>query len=155
MRFDHHSPPPRLQARAVMYGAVLAPTCFAEVFQHTRTIERSRSQPWLVGFRLTRDVRLLDLTGNWPTRAGASMALATGRRDRARRWSLRIYEDYPAIEGLWYGSSMGANRPAVVLYERALTALPSRPALHRAIADPALDPLVAAAALRFNYMVVS
>jgi len=154
LRFDHHSPPPRLQTRAVMYGAVLAPTCFAEVFQHTRTIERSRSQPWLVGFRLTRDVRLLDLTGNWPTRAGASMALATGRRDRARRWSSRIYEDYSAIEGLWYGSSMDANRPAVVLYERAQSALPSRPALHRAIADPALDPLVAAAALRFNYLVV-
>jgi hypothetical protein len=32
--------------------------------------------------------------------------------------------------------------------------LPARPALHRAIADPALDPLVAAAAPRFNYLVV-
>ena len=45
MRFDHHAPTPGPQTRAVMYGAVLAPTCFAEVFQHTRTIERSRNQP--------------------------------------------------------------------------------------------------------------
>jgi hypothetical protein len=42
----------------------------------------------------------------------------------------------------------------VALYERAQNALPARPALHRAIADPALDPLVAAAALRFDYLVV-
>jgi len=31
---------------------------------------------------------------------------------------------------------------------------PGAAALHRAIADPALDPLVAAAALRFDYLVV-
>lgn len=154
MRFDHHSPPPRLQTRSVMYGALLVPTCFAEVFQDTRTIERSRNQPWLVGFGLTRAVALLDLTGNWPTRAGASMAMTTGRRDRARRWSVRIYEDYPAIEGLWYGSSMDANHPAVALYERAQNALPTWPIFHRAVADPALDLHVAAAALRFNYLVV-
>lgn len=137
-----------------MYGALLAPTCIAEVFQDTRTIERSRNQPWLVGFSLTRDVALLDLTGNWPTRAGASMAITTGRRDRARRWSLRIYEDYRAIEGLWYGSSMDANRPALALYERAQSALPPRPICHRAVADPAPDLQVAAAALRFDYLVI-
>ncbi len=154
MRFDHHSPPPRLQRRSVMYGALRLPTCFAEVFQDARTIERSLHQPWLVGFALTRDVALLDLTGNWPTRAGASMTITTGRRDRARRWSLRIYEDYPAIEGLWYGSSMDANRPAVALYERAQNALPPWPIFHRAIADPALDLRVAAVALQFNYLLV-
>jgi hypothetical protein len=137
-----------------MYGALRAPTCFAEVFQDTRTIERSRNQPWLVAFGLSRDIPLLDLTGNWPTRAGASMAISTGRRDRARRWALRIYEDYPAIEGLWYGSSMDANQPAVALFERARSALPPRPLFHRAVADPALDPLVASAGLQFNYLVV-
>lgn len=155
MRFDHHSPPPRVQTRSVMYGSLVVPTCFAEVFQDTRTIERSRNQPWLVGFALTRDVALLDLTGNWPTRAGASMAMTAGRRDRARRWSRRIYEDYPAIEGLWYGSSMDANQPAVALYERAQGALPPRPLFHRAVADPALDLQVASAALRFNYLVIA
>ena len=154
MRFDHHQSPPGLQVRGVVYGALAVPTCFAEVYQGTRTIERSRNQPWLVGFSLTRDLRLLDLTGNWPTRAGASMAIATGRRDRARRWTLRIYEDYSAIEGLLYGSSMDANQPAIALYERARNALPRRPLFHRSVADRALDPHVAAAGLQFNYLVV-
>lgn len=137
-----------------MYGGILALTCLAEVFQDARSIDRSRHQPWLVGYVLTRDIALLDLTGNWPTRAGASMAITTGRRDRARRWSLRIYEDYPSIEGLWYGSSMDANRPAVALYERARSALPPRPVFHRAVADPALDSLVASAARQFNYQLI-
>lgn len=82
------------------------------------------------------------------------MAIATGRRDRARRWSLRIYEDYSAIEGLWYGSSMDANQPAIALYERARNALPRRPLFHRSVADRALDPQVAAAGLQFNYLVI-
>jgi hypothetical protein len=33
---------------------------------------------------------------------------------------------------------MHANRPAIVLYERAVTALPGLPFLHRALADPLL-----------------
>jgi hypothetical protein len=113
MRFDHHRSPPHHQARASLYGTLRVYTCFAEVFQDTRTIERSRNRLWLVGFALARDVSLLDLTGRWPTKAGASMAVNSGRRDRARRWSLRIYEDYPGIEGLYYPSSMDSNQPAM------------------------------------------
>jgi hypothetical protein len=154
-RFDHHAPPPQTQARGIVYAAAHAPTCFAEVFQDARTIERSRNQPWLVGFELARDVALLDLAGAWPTRAGASMAINSGRRARARAWSARIYADYPAIEGLHYPSSMAGNQPALALYERAQSALPARPAFHRALADPALGGAVAEAALLFNYSVVS
>jgi hypothetical protein len=126
-------------------------TCFAEVFQETRTIERSRNRPWLVGLALARAVPLLDVTRAWPTRAGASMAMSTGRRDRARSWSRRIYEDYPAAEGLFYPSSMDGNQPAVVLYERARGAIPQRPTFHRVLTDPALRAAVVKAALLFNY----
>jgi hypothetical protein len=151
MRFDHHSLPAREQARGIVYAAMRVYTCFAEVFQETRTIERSRNRPWLVGFELARTVSLLDLTGAWPTRAGASMAISSGRRDRARAWSVRIYEDYPDVQGLHYPSSMDGNQPAVALYERAQDALPPRPVFHRALADPALDGAVARAALLFDY----
>jgi len=83
----------------------------------------------------SRDVGLLDLTGPWPTRAGASQALSSGPRSRAREWSRRIYEDYPMIEGLYYPSSMhGARYAAVALYERAESSLPPRPSFHRALA---------------------
>jgi hypothetical protein len=150
-RFDHHSIPARPQARGTVYGALRVYTCFAEVFQDTRTIERSRKRPWLVGFELIRPVSLLDLTGTWSTKAGASMAISSGRRDRARAWSVRIYEDYPTIEGLYYPSSMDSNQPSIALYERAHDALPTRPLFHRALADPALTGAVVRAALLFNY----
>ncbi|HEV8643561.1 MAG TPA: RES family NAD+ phosphorylase [Methylomirabilota bacterium] len=152
-RFDHHLPPPRAQSRQVLYMAENILTCFAEVFQETRSIDRSRNDPWLVCCELVRAVPLLDLTGPWPTRAGASMAINSGPRPRARRWSQAIYDAYPAVEGLYYASSMDANRPAVVLYERAADALASRPSFHRALADPTLTPAIVRAAQRFNYVV--
>ena len=151
MRFDHHLPPPRAQGRGILYAALRVYTCLAEVFQETRTIERSRSRPWLVGIALSRAVPLLDLTGAWPTRAGASMALGTGPRDRTRAWSTRIYEDYPAVEGLLYPSSMDGNQPAAALYERAQGAVAGRPVFHRALSDPALLSAVVKSALLFGY----
>jgi RES domain len=153
-RFDHHLPPPRIQDRTVLYAAENGATCVAEVFQDTRTIDRRRREPWLVAFDLAEPVELLDLTGPWPTRAGASMAINSGPRPRARRWSQVIYAAYPHIQGLLYASSMDANRPAVVLYDRATRALPARPAFHRALADPALIPALVRAAERFAYALV-
>ena len=57
------------------------------------------------------------------------------------------------IAGLWYPSSMGGNRAAVALYERAAAAMPGRPVFHRALADPALTAIVLRAAGRFGYAV--
>jgi hypothetical protein len=137
-RFDHHEAPPRIQARGNLYAASHPRTPLAEVFQARRTINTRRDEPWLVGFRLAADVRLLDLTGLWPTRAGASTAINSGPRSVARRWSGAIYDAYPDAAGLWYGSSMNANAPCVALYERAEAALPALPSFHRALADATL-----------------
>ena len=153
-RFDHHLPPPRVQARRVLYVATRPLTCFAEVFQDTRTIDRQRHAPWLVAFELVQPVPLLDLTGRWPTQAGASMAINSGPRPRARRWSQAIYAAYPHLEGLHYASSMNANEPAIVLYERAAHVMPGRPVFHRALADAALSAVVARAAARLDYAMV-
>ena len=150
-RFDHHIPPAAVQARKIMYGARHGPTCIAEVFQPGRTIDRTSRSPWLAGFRLTKALSLLNLTGAWPTRAGASMAINTGLRSRARLWSQAIYETYPTIDGLFYCSSMDANRSAVALYERAESALPSTPTFHRALSDPAMETTLKRAAHRFGY----
>ena len=122
-RFDHHIGPPHDQERAIFYGGSLGNLCVAEVFQQERVIDRRKDEPWLVGFTLTRDVTVLDLCGTWPTRAGASMAISSGQRARARRWSAAIYAAYPHIEGLWYPSSMYGNEPAVAFYERARAAV--------------------------------
>jgi hypothetical protein len=153
-RFDHHLEPPQRQRRQVMYAAESAATCLAEVFQDSRTIDRARRDPWLAGFELRRAITLLDLRSAWPTRAGASMAINSGPRPRARRWSQAIYEAYPRLDGLYYASSMNANEPAIVLYERATDGLPDRPLFHRALADAALTPAIVRAGARFNYVVV-
>ncbi|MBI4935867.1 MAG: RES family NAD+ phosphorylase [Actinobacteria bacterium] len=155
-RFDHHVPPRHSQTRAVLYGAVghtAVATCLAEVFQDTRTINRSRRDPWLVVFELTREVRLHSLCGLWPTRAGASTNISSGPKHKARNWSRAIYETYGTIEGLYFGSSMNANEPAFALYERAVAALPLMPAGNWSLADSRLDSRLNAAGTHLNYRV--
>ena len=134
-----------------MYTAEHGLTCLAEVFQDTRLIDRAARDPWLVAFELRHEVRLLDLTGSWPTRIGASMAISSGPRPRAQRWSRAIYGAYPAVQGILYPASMHGNRPAVALYERAAPALPRSPAFHRPLLDPVLLPVLAQAAHDLGY----
>jgi RES domain-containing protein len=153
-RFDHHLPPRSTQDRGMLYLALDGETPFVEVFREGRTIDRRRGSPWLVAFDLDTPLALLDLGGPWPTRAGASAAVNSGSRPRARRWSQRIYEAYPRVEGLWYSSSMDGNRPSVALYERAVQALPKRPVYHRSLADPALTGVLLRMAAKFGYRVV-
>jgi hypothetical protein len=79
------------------------------------------------------------------------MAINSGPRPRARRWSQTIYESYPEAQGLYYASSMYRNAPAVALYERAASAMPTRPFFHRPVADPLLLPALADAAAEIGY----
>jgi hypothetical protein len=73
-RFDHHDLPKGVhETKAIFYAADDLTTCLAEVFQAKRIINRTSSEPRMVGFDLLRDVLLLDLTGFGP-------------RKRARRW---------------------------------------------------------------------
>jgi RES domain len=150
-RFDHQLPPPRVQERRILYAAGHGPTALAEVFQEGRTVDRTTRDPWLAAFHLRRPISLLDLSGIWPTRAGASMALSSGPRPRAQRWSRAFYEAYPGIDGLFYPSSMSGSRPALAFYERALDALPRTPELHRPLLDPALLPILRRVASDLGY----
>ena len=156
-RFDHHVPDPlgqpREQERALLYCATGAETCFAEVFQETRRIDRIRKAPWLVVFRLERDLELLDLTGAYPTRAGASMAISSGSRVRARAWARAWYEAFPDLQGIHYASSMNANEPAIALTDRAekQEPLPRHPEFNRPLADDALLDVLKQCASRLGY----
>ena len=150
-RFDHHLSPPRLQERGILYAARSFPTCIAEFFQATRTIDVRRGEPWIVAFDLVRDVPALDLAGPWPTRAGASTAICSGPRPRAQRWSCAAYEAYPDIEGLVYGSSMNAGELAVALYERAGSSIPAAAAFDRPLTLPELHDRLRRSAARFGY----
>ena len=154
-RFDPHLPDPAGQPtigpRGVLYAAgARAPgalaVCLAEVFQETRIIDTMDRSPWFVVFETAREMSLLDMRGLWPTRAGASAAISSGPKARARRWARLIHEVWPDLDGIIYPSSMGGQADAVALFERAASAVRSSPLFHRPLTDPSLsNPLLAAA----------
>lgn len=151
-RFDHHEPPPRDQpSRGIYYAADDAATAIVEAFQDTRVIDRGTHEPWLVAFAINTDLVALDLTGSWPTRVGASQAIATGRRDVARAWSRVIWAAYPGVCALRYRSSMAGGALNTAIYERAERLLPPQPALNLPLAHPGLTPDLSRIASRHGY----
>jgi len=151
-RFDHQEPPPHDDPeRGMLYGSLDAPAAIAEAFQDGRLIDRVRDAPWLVCFALGRATSVLDLRGAWPTRAGASQAIASGPRDVAQAWSREIYAAYPSVEGLLYRSAMAGSATNVALYERAAAGLPAHPELHVPLGHPGLDRALSRIADRFGY----
>jgi hypothetical protein len=151
-RWDHHilgaSGNPQIQARGIYYAAADAKTCLAEAFQATRRIDRVFQAPRLVVFETHARLKLLDLTGDFATRMGASMAIHSGSRGRARGWARDLYEAYPEVQGILYAASMHGGQHAIALNERALKEplFPAHPLFHRALADDVmLDPLKHAA----------
>ncbi len=143
-RFDHHLSSAdgggTMRSRGILYAADRIGTCVAEVFQDTRSIDRTARVPWLVAFAPARPLTLLDLTGRWTTRIGASMALSSGPRPRARVWARALYDAFPQAEGIAYRSAMYGGAPAFALFERAAGVLPSRPHLQLPLDDPRLEP---------------
>ncbi len=138
-RFDHHPEPQGMhEGGGMLYAAPLVKTCVAEAFQTGRAVDPRRREPWLAGFALAAEARLLNLRGDWPTRSGGSMKINSGPRPAARRWSRAVYEAYPEAAGLLYASSMHANEDAVALYERASPAIPTRPQVHVPLSHPGL-----------------
>ena len=154
-RWDHHLPDaggrPTEQDRAVIYCAPDVNTCAAEVFQSTRRIDRVRNAPVLVVFALSDPVTLLDVRGPFATTIGASTAIHSGPRARTRAWARQLFEAYPSLQGVHYGSSMNGHAPAVVLNERAQHFLSERPEFHRALNDDLLAEVLQRIALRLSY----
>jgi hypothetical protein len=162
-RFDHHllSPfgQPHAQARGILYAASASPPgalaiCAAEVFQATRIVNRAADAPWFAVFRTARPVRLVDLTGAFATRTGASALISSGPKARSRRWAQAIYTAWPHLDGIAYRASMGGSAPAFALTERAILALPATPTMQRALTDPALQSRLLKAAADIGYGVI-
>ncbi len=153
MRFDPHQPPPQLQDRGVSYAALGTPTALAEVFQRTRVINARRGSPYLTAWSATRELTLLDLTGTWPSQAGASYAINTGRRNHCRAWARVIHTARPELDGLWYRSSMSGG-DAVTLFTHAADSFPDRPRLSLPLDHPGLRGHLLAAASQIAYRVV-
>jgi hypothetical protein len=142
-----------MQERGIYYAAQSGKTSVAEFFQTTRRIDRHYQSPWLVIFETQADLQLLDLTGAFATRIGASMAIHSGSRARARGWARDVYDAYPSIQGIRYASSMHGGERALALNERAFSTgfLPRFPLLNRALSDAALLISLREAAVSVGY----
>ena len=149
-RFDPQEPPPHEQSEGVQYLALDLPTAVAEHFQATRVIDRRRRSPAVVAWRPSRTLRLVDLTGAWPLRVGASHVLNTGPRDRCQEWARCIRAAFRRIDGLWYTSSM-TGRPCVALFSPAASAFPRAPEFSQLLAHPGLTPWLAAASREIGF----
>jgi len=134
-----------------MYAASDITTACGEVFQDSRFIDVTSDDPYLAGFRLRRPVRLLSLRSNWPTRAGASQALASGIRSSARGWSIAVWEDLRDIEGIEYDSAMNRGGTNYALYERAENAVEPAPVSNNPLTHRGLRMVLRNASVALNY----
>ena len=155
-RFDPHPPGPRGRPTdspaGVLYFGLTAQTSVAEVFQDTSIVDRVTRRPFIVVFRPTRALRLLDLAGLWPTRAGASQEISSGARERTQEWARAIRVAHPGLDGLWYRSSMDSGDPAVCLWDPpAGNAMPASPDALVPLDHPGLDVPLARICEALNY----
>jgi len=126
--------------QGVLYFGLSVRTSVAEVFQQTSIVDRTTRKPHLVVVAPTRTLKLLDLTGLWPTRAGASQEISSGAKDLTQAWARSIRAAFPDLDGLWYRSSMDSGHPAVCLWDPpAGTALPVAPEVLLPLDYPGLD----------------
>ncbi|MBA0128173.1 RES family NAD+ phosphorylase [Haloechinothrix sp. YIM 98757] len=157
-RFDPQEPdnggaPVSDPHNGVLYFALSARTGIAEVYQSTSTVDRITREPHVVVMRPTRTLRLLDLTGLWPTRMGASQEIASGPKKVTQVWARAIRKAYPDLDGLWYPSSMDSGNPAICLWDPpARSALPGTPDLLLPLSHPGLDMPLARVCNELNFV---
>lgn len=147
LRFDHHRAPVDMHGvrqpcpdpeRGVYYAAKTLSGCIVEVFGDTGIIAPGN---WHIAHpALTRNVRMLNLRGHGAMRAGSVAALAkVPDHALAQEWSRFFYEraEYRNVDGLLYYNAHN-DEEAILLYERAETALDCPNSQVIRLDDPAL-----------------
>lgn len=149
-RFDPHAHPVgEHPGDGITYAALDVPTSVAEVFQFSRVVTSS-SGVHLTSWTPTRELRLLDLTGDWALRNSGSHSLFAAPKSTCRNWSREIHRRWPDLDGLWSRSTM-TGQPMLALYEAAADSFPQLPAFTRPLDNPTVEELIAAAAQRLGY----
>ncbi len=152
MRWDPHPgsrPGPHVEG--VLYACTDVATALAEVFQATRVIDTRAGAPRLTAWEPIRPLRLLDLSGTWLIRNGASAALITASRSTCRHWACAIHTAWPHLDGLAVPSTM-TNRPNVVLW--IAESLPDSPSFSRNLAHPLVWSIAQASAATIGYRIL-
>lgn len=139
----------------VLYLSLSVRTSVAEVFQATSTVDRTTRAPHLVVLRPARTLQLLDLTGLWPTRVGASQHISSGPKAITQVWARTIRQAHPDLDGLWYRSSMDSGEPAICLWDPpAWSTFPERPDVLVPLDHPGLDLPLARICNELNYLLL-
>ncbi|WP_116114270.1 RES family NAD+ phosphorylase [Amycolatopsis ruanii] len=142
--------------QGVLYFGLTVRTSVAEVFQTTSLVDRKTRVPRLVVVRPTRPLRLLDLTGLWPTRVGASQEISSGPKKITQAWARAIRAAFPELDGLWYRSSMDGGHPALCLWDPAVAeALPLAPDVLLPLDHPGLDVPLGRVCEELNYVLLN
>ena len=152
MRWDPHPgsrPGPHVEG--VLYACTDVATALAEVFQATRVIDTRAGAPRLTAWEPVRPLRLLDLSGTWLIRNGASAALITASRSTCRHWARTIHTGWPHLDGLAVPSTM-TNRPNIVLW--SADSSPESPAFSRALAHPLVWSIAQVSAATIGYRIL-
>ncbi|WP_020673793.1 RES family NAD+ phosphorylase [Amycolatopsis nigrescens] len=160
-RFDQHRParggkPVTDRGNGVLYFGLSVRTSVAEVYQTTSTVDRTTRGPRLVVVRPTRTLRLLDLSGLWPTRVGASQEISSGPKRITQAWARAIRSAFGDLDGLWYRSSMDSGDPALCLWDPpAGSALPVAPDVLLQLDHPGLDVPLGRVCEELNYVLLN
>ncbi|GHF85316.1 hypothetical protein FHX82_003386 [Amycolatopsis bartoniae] len=160
-RFDpqhpgHGGAPVHDPGNGVAYYGLSVRTSVAEVFQESSIVDRHTKKPYLVIAHPTRTLRLLDLSGLWPTRAGASQEISSGPKKITQAWARAIRDVFDDLDGLWYRSSMDGGGPAVCLWDPpAGEALPTEPDVLLPLDHPGLDIPLGRVCEQLNYVLLS
>lgn len=152
-RWEPQPAPQRQHAgNGVAYTATDPTTAFAEVFQNRRRI-RVTSDKALSAWSPTRPLRLLDLTGTWPIRNGASSSLHAAPKSTTRNWAHQIHVQLAApldLDGLYVPLTM-TLAPMVVLFHNARSAFPAAPVFSQLLNQRDARILAAKAAHALNW----
>lgn len=160
-RFDQQEParggrPVADPGNGVLYFGLSVRTSVAEVFQTTSTVDRKTRGPRLVVVRPTRTLQLLDLSGLWPTRVGASQEISSGPKKITQAWARAIRAAFGDLDGLWYRSSMDSGGPALCLWDPpAGSALPIAPDVLLPLDHPGLDVPLGRLCQELNYTMLN
>lgn len=140
----------------MLYFGLSVRTSIAEVYQPSSTVDRVTRGPYLVVLRPSRTLRLLDLSGLWPTRAGASQEISSGPKRTTQAWARTIREAHPDLDGVWYRSSMDSGDPAVCLWgPPSEDALPENPDVLLPLSHAGLDLPLARVCTELNYTLLN
>lgn len=141
---------------SVLYAGYDLATCAAEIYQAAHRIDTATFAPYASSWKPVRPLNLLDLTGLWPLRAGASHALNSAPRSTCRNWARAIHEASVArdneLDGLEVMSTL-TGAPCAVLFGSSASALPRLPAFTRPLTDAAVFSILDAFAQRLGWTI--